>query len=74
MSRSGARGREIGAKGLSTAAFLQTIEMREGMGADLLSGVAENSPDERKAIVIGILLLVRADLGKIVIGRDSGSA
>ena len=42
------------------------------MGADLLSGVAENSPDERKAIVIGILLLVRADLGKIVIGRHSG--
>ena len=40
-------------------------------GADLLGGVTENAPDQREAVVIGILPFVRADLGKIMIGRHS---
>src|SRR6184192_2689089 len=40
------RSLEVGAKGLNITTLLQAIEMREGMRADLLSRVIEDSPDE----------------------------
>src|SRR3954471_16293364 len=71
MSRSDARRLEIGAKGVSTAALLQAIEMREGMSADLLGGISENSRDEGESMIVWVALRVRLALRKIVIGRDS---
>ncbi|MEA2970306.1 MAG: hypothetical protein QOE78_3567 [Alphaproteobacteria bacterium] len=71
MSCGDARRLEVGAKGVSTAALLQAIEMREGMSTDLLGGVSENSPDQGESIIVWVALFVRADLGKIMIGRDS---
>src|SRR3954453_21473341 len=67
MSRGDARRLEIGAKGVSTAALLQAIEMREGMGTDLLGGVSENAPDKGESIIVWVALFVGADLGKIMI-------
>src|SRR6266516_3845273 len=41
------RGLEIGAKGLNVASLFQAIEMREGVRADLLGRVVQDSPNER---------------------------
>ena len=45
-SSSGARSLEIGAKGFHVAPVFQAIEMREGMRADLLCWIVEDSPDK----------------------------
>src|SRR5258707_6125461 len=67
----GARGLKIGTKGLRIPSLFQTIEMREGMSADLLGRIVEDSLDQREAIVVGVVLLVRPDLFKILIRGNS---
>src|SRR5258708_13717551 len=67
----GASGLKIGTKGLRIPSLFQTIEMREGMSADLLGRIVEDSLDQREAIVVGVVLLVRPDLFKILIRGNS---
>src|SRR5262245_60514026 len=61
------RGREIGAKRLAIAALLQAIEVRKSMRGHLLVCIAENSPDERQAVIVVVMLFVGSDLWEIVI-------
>src|SRR5215831_17484768 len=62
---------EVGAKRLDVSPLFQAVEMREGVRADLLGRVVENPLDERQAVVIGVALLVWADLVEIMVGGNS---
>src|SRR5262245_37602288 len=62
---------EVGPEGRDVAPLFQAVEMREGMGADLLGWMVENPLDERQAEVIGVVLLVCPDLVEVMIGGNS---
>src|SRR5262249_830443 len=62
---------EVGPEGRDVAPLFQAVEMREGMGADLLGWMVENPLDERQAEVIGVVVLICSDLVEIMIGGNS---
>src|SRR5690242_15062597 len=70
-SGDGPRSFEVGPEGRDVAPLFQAVEMREGMGADLLGWMVENPLDERQAEVIGVVLLIRPDLVEVMIGGNS---
>src|SRR5260370_18700320 len=65
------RSSEAGPERRDVAPLFQAIEMREGMGADLLGWMVENPLDERQPEVIGVLLLICPDLVEVMIGGNS---
>ena len=72
-----ARRQQIGAEcrlALAVLGFarLQTVVVREGVGADLLSRTVADLLDQGETVVIGILALVRPDLADQRIGRQRG--
>src|SRR5215470_10886267 len=70
-SGGGPRSLEVGPEGRDIAPVFQAVEMREGMGADLLGWMVENPLDERQAEVIGVVLLICPDLVEVMIGGNS---
>src|SRR5262249_1490943 len=70
-SGDGPRSFEVGPEGRDVAPLFQAIEMRDGMGADVLGWMVENPLDERQAEVIGVVLLICPDLVEVMIGGNS---
>src|SRR6201993_3032954 len=70
-SGNGPRSFKVGPERRDVASLFQAIEMREGMGADLLGWMVEDPLDQRQAEVIGIVLLVCPDLVEVMIGGNS---
>ena len=61
---------QVGAKLVGGLAGRETVIMREGMGADFLTGELHDAPDQRSRIVESILPFIRSDAVHVIIGRE----